>query len=276
MGIVQKIFIKLRNAGKQLAEALDGGQAIYNQRRNKERKITNGKETFVFSIPNRLCLYRAETFFSKEPETLGWIDGFAAGDVFWDIGANVGLYSIYAAKKGVNVYAFEPSVFNLEVLARNIHLNKLADAVSILPVALSDTQGFGLMNMSSKETGGALSTFDKSYGFDGKPLKIVFNYKILSLTGNDAITNLGIPLPDHIKIDVDGIEHLILAGAATPLASARSVLIEVSRDFKEQKEEIFSLMEKAGLVLKQYSADEMEHYHISDNAPTANLIWVRK
>ena len=67
-----------------------------------------------------------------------WIDRMNDGSVLWDIGANVGIYSIYAAvSKRANVIAFEPSIFNLEFLARNINLNHVADRVSIVPLPLS-------------------------------------------------------------------------------------------------------------------------------------------
>ena len=73
-----------------------------------------------------------------EPDTLSWIDEMIEGSTFWDIGANVGGYSIYAAKsKGCAVFAFEPSPFNLEFLARNIWLNNLEDKITVIPIALS-------------------------------------------------------------------------------------------------------------------------------------------
>jgi FkbM family methyltransferase len=54
------------------------------------------------------------------------------GSVLWDIGANVGLYSCYAVKaRDCRVFAFEPSVFNLELLARNIFLNGIADQATM-------------------------------------------------------------------------------------------------------------------------------------------------
>src|SRR6516225_6500482 len=51
----------------------------------------------VFYCLGDLALWRARTLLAKEPETIEWIDSFRAGDVFWDVGANVGLYSLYAA-----------------------------------------------------------------------------------------------------------------------------------------------------------------------------------
>jgi len=75
-----------------------------------------------------------KVFATKEPETLEWIDRIPEKSVLWDIGANVGLYSCYAAKaRGCRVFAFEPSVFNLEILARNIFLNQLTDQITIVP-----------------------------------------------------------------------------------------------------------------------------------------------
>ena len=66
-------------------------------------------------------------FSQKEPETLEWIDNFDSNGktIFWDIGANIGLYSIYAATKfdSLDIFAFEPSTSNLRVLSRNISLN---------------------------------------------------------------------------------------------------------------------------------------------------------
>ena len=70
---------------------------------------------FKFYVPNPLSLYRAKTFSTKEPDTLGWIDSLDKSSIMWDIGANIGLYSIYAAKcRNIKVFAFEPSVYNLE------------------------------------------------------------------------------------------------------------------------------------------------------------------
>ena len=52
---------------------------------------------YFYHVPTQFTLWRAQTLFSKEPETIKWINGFNAQDIFLDVGANVGMYTIYAA-----------------------------------------------------------------------------------------------------------------------------------------------------------------------------------
>lgn len=205
-----------------------------------------------FSAPNSLCHWRAETFSTKEPETLEWIDSIRKDSVFWDIGANIGLYSIYAAKwKNCQVWAFDPSVFNLELLARNIYLNDLTDRICILPFALSDSLGANKLRLTTTEWGGALSTFGKNFGWDGKSIQQVFEFRTLGLSMEDAVQRLAIPRPDYIKMDVDGLEHLILKGGQSVLLNVREILIEVNDDFHEQAEQCRTLLNQAGMILKE-------------------------
>ena len=70
-------------------------QLITQCMQRTERVNHNGLEMF-FSVPNELNHFRVTTFATKEPETLEWIDGLPEGCVLWDIGANVGLYTVYA------------------------------------------------------------------------------------------------------------------------------------------------------------------------------------
>jgi len=106
------------------------------------------------AVPNSINRFRAKSFSSKEPETLDWIDQLPMGSKLWDIGANIGLYSIYAAqKRKCRVVAFEPSVFNLELLARNLFLNGLQERVSLVPLALSDKLAVNQLRMTTTEWG---------------------------------------------------------------------------------------------------------------------------
>ena len=135
------------------------GRYLFNQIINttmqRVHEVSHGGLTLKFATPNSLCDWRAKTFSTKEPETLEWIDLIPKDSILWDVGANIGLYSIYAAKRrNCKVYAFEPSVFNLELLARNIFTNGLTDQICIMPVALSDQLGTNQMHMTTTVWGG--------------------------------------------------------------------------------------------------------------------------
>ena len=89
-------------------------------------EIFNKKK--IFFIPNKLIKWRVETLRTKKPETLEWIDTFNKNEkiIFWDIGANIGLYSIYNALNNNSLtISFEPSTSNLRTLSKNIYLNNL-------------------------------------------------------------------------------------------------------------------------------------------------------
>ena len=99
------------------------GEIVITDAMKRKRSVIHNNTQLTFTVPNQLNRFRIDTFSTKEPETLEWIDTIPNNSTLWDIGANVGLYSIYAAKaKNCKVIAFEPSVFNLELLARNIFI----------------------------------------------------------------------------------------------------------------------------------------------------------
>ena len=240
-------------------------------------EVKHDGTSLVFATPNRLCRWRAQTFSTKEPETLAWIDGIPEGSRLWDVGANVGLYTLYAAKRRkCRVWAFEPSVFNLELLARNISLNHLSEQVCIVPLALSDRLAASTLRMTTTEWGGALSTFDKGFGWDGKAIQQVFEFQTLGLSMDDACERFSIPQPDYLKMDVDGIEHLILAGGGNLLAGVKEVLIEVNDDFKEQADQVAAHLTKAGLVLKEKRQSELIASSTAGFANSYDQIWGRR
>ena len=268
-----KLFINIlhrSNAGRYILD-------IINNHIIKRRKKVFYKDlSLTFYVPNRLSYYRADTFSTKEPETLSWIDNFDNESTFWDIGANIGLYSCYAAKKkNCNVYAFEPSIFNLEWLAKNIHTNNLVNNITIIPIPLTKSLSKNTLNFSTTEWSGALSTFGQNYGHDGKSMENIFKFSTIGLSMNDIKQILEVPQPNYIKIDVDGIEHLIIQGGEKVLFHVKELLVEINKNFEEQnnnsnkylKQLVVDLKEKKRIELFQNNKRFSSMY---------NQIWIKK
>ena len=240
---------------------------------NRVADVAHNNISMKFAVPNALNHFRVDTFSTKEPETLDWIDTFPKESVFWDVGGNVGLYSIYAAKKKqCKVYCFEPSVFNLELLARNIFLNNVQKLVCIMPIPLSDKMGISQMQLSNTEWGGALSTFGKNIDSSGNSFKDVFSYQTFGISADQVVSNLNLPQPNFIKIDVDGIEHFILSGANKILNSVSGVLVEINDDFNEQADLSKRIMQNAGFKFIDKFKSEFVSVEFEN---TYNQIWER-
>lgn len=262
-------------SGKTVVGRYLHGQ-IVNRAMSRRQTVTHQGVSLEFATPNALSKFRADSFSTKEPETLEWIDRIPQGSILWDIGANVGLYTCYAAKaRACRVFAFEPSVFNLELLARNISLNALTQQVTVVPLPLADQLTVSRLNMTSTEWGGALSTFGREFGHDGEPLHAVFELPTIGLSMVDAVTLLRIPQPDYIKMDVDGIEHLILKGGMPVLSHIKGALIEINDQFAAQANEANRHLQSAGLTLKEKRHAAYFDTHASAARHTFNQIWSR-
>lgn len=238
----------------------------------------DGELSLKFFTPNAMTYMRAKTFSSKEPETIKWIDEFSDNSIMFDVGANVGIYSIYSAKsKGNKVYAFEPSVFNLALLAKNIHLNNVDDLIKIVPNPLSEKNGFADFKLSSVDEGAALSAFGVDYGCDGEKIGDLVSYQVFGFSMDYMLENKIIhDFPNMIKIDVDGIEHIILRGAINTLTDdrCRTVLVEINDNFSQQSTEATEILKSCGFSLKekQQSPDlrDSDQYN-----GLHNQIWVK-
>lgn len=173
----------------------------------------------------------------------------------------------------VEFFSFEPSVFNIELLSRNIYINKLYDNISIIPLPLTENVSISNMNMSSTDWGGALSTFGKDYTHDGKKLQKKFEFSVIGLSMDQCVSLLNIPKPDYIKMDVDGIEHLILKGGKDILKGVKSIILEINEDFEFQAREAPRLLRESGLTFKEKRHSEM--FDAGEFQNTYNQIWVR-
>ncbi len=227
--------------------------------------------------PNATCRFRADSFSTKEPETLEWIEQWGGDGAFFDVGANIGLYSLYFAKLfNDKVYAFEPSALNLGLLAKNIALNELNDQIVVMPIPLTVGNVTASFTLSETNEGGAQSTFGATYGHDGLPLKEKMTYQMPGCSLDFLIESGIVPeLPSLLKIDVDGIEHLVLEGAQAVLRSAslRSILIEVNDEFVELASGVNSQLITSGFKLESKRHGDM--FQKGKFSHTFNQIWVR-
>lgn len=162
-----------------------------------------------------ICVQSSEEYYmrsksaAKEPETVAWIDTIPEGGVLFDIGANVGMYSLYAGKRKLRVVAIEPHPASYASLCRNIQLNFLEPYVLPLSVAVSTCSAFMPLQYSNWQAGAA---FHKNHPLQARLDSIV---RTIRLT------------PTHLKIDVDGSELDVLQGATKTLESVQSIMIEI-------------------------------------------------
>lgn len=181
----------------------------------------------VFACPTKRSAHDPNAFYTNEPETLRWIDTLPEGAVLWDIGANVGLYSLYAARhRRCRVIAFEPSAASYAVLCENLHRNRLDARVEAYCLALAGETRLDRLYMSDAAAGGSMHAFGKSENLLGAIQQPV-TQAVPGFTIDRFIEIFGPPAPDHVKLDVDSIEAEIIAGGAETLRRyTKSVLVE--------------------------------------------------
>ncbi len=214
-------------------------------------KLENG---LMMTADAELEVWRAETLFSKEPETIAWIDHYSkGGGFFYDVGANVGAYSLYAAytSGGLEVYSFEPVAANYLSLLKNKSINKLPN-LTPFHVALSSKNGLNTIYLSDERVGNSGAQISVPINEHGQRFDPLAKERILCLGLDSMVENYEFPVPTFIKIDVDGHELDILTGAAKTLADPKvlSILIECNGD--ESKMKIESI-----LLDKGFSPDDI-------------------
>lgn len=195
--------------------------------------VVAGRE-FRFHTSNPHTRIRFQYFFLHEPGLLRLISTFGPDDVFLDIGANVGSFTAVAAGvRGCKVFAIEPFSTNYAELQRNIELNNIGDRVTPLRIAISDTSEEGRFAISAPHIGSAAHAFDEPPS-DG-PTGSGGNEQVQGYRLDDLISEGRIDFPTHIKIDVDGTEHRIIAGMPETLADPRLRSLRMEVDLTDPR-----------------------------------------
>ena len=164
-----------------------------------------------------------------EPDTIEWLEQLPEEPVvLWDIGANIGLYSLFAATtRQCRVMAFEPHAATFDLLNVNIALNHLEDRITALPVALCGQTRIDQFNMAAMDAGGSMHGFGVESDQFGQKIQTVFRSGAIGMTLDDFVRVFRPPLPHYLKIDVDGLEPEIIRGGRETLSNVRSVIVEM-------------------------------------------------
>lgn len=188
-------------------------------------------EGLTWITPNQHVAWRVSSLQTKEADTYAWVNAMDPADTLIDIGANIGQYSLLAAKRGVRVHAFEPESQNFALLVRNIAINNLGSFITPWPVALSDHLSMEVLHLSSIVAGGSCHAYGEPISFTGERKDFPYRQGSISTTLDHFCARYG--TPTHIKIDVDGFEHLVIAGGLETIRHCKSILIEINTNYPE-------------------------------------------
>lgn len=204
---------------------------------------------FKYDQFNNLIKKRLNCFFTSEPKTLEWIDSFKKGETLVDIGANIGLYTLYAAKKGINVHAFEPHAGSYADLITNIQINGF-DNVKAYPFAIMDKNSVDELSIYSLAPGQSRNDFG------------IKDQRARHYVAGFTLDHIRVK-PEHIKIDVDGLEAKVIAGIKRSFENVKSMLVETN-----------SIKTLKPLIARGFEIDESMTYKFNDTE--ANYILRRQ
>ena len=252
---------------------------IYELLRNHNVKKMLNNKTTIFFCPSSETKRRIDTILTKEPETIDFINNFTEIKnkdknkdlIFFDIGSNIGLYSIYASQTidKIKVYSFEPSFNNLSILSKNISINNLNEKIFIMPFSVTEKKESRLFFPSKfyetmDQEGGAINYFgeiNKLFVDSSKNKNNFLTYSTFGTSLDNLIDEKVIPLPDVIKIDTDGQELKILRGSRNLLKNCSKLKIQIELNEKDIAHfgESLKILESNGFIfLKKLRNDD---YH---------------
>lgn len=218
-------------------------------------KVAADNKVLRFVADNDMLAWRAQSLTTKEPATIEWLRGLEKDEVLLDVGANVGTYTIFAAVvQGCRVVALEPEALNFATLCMNVQLNGLQERVDVWPFAASSSSGYDMLYLSQFSAGGSCHSYGAEVGFDLKPRPSPRRQGCHAVAIDRMVDGGAFPQPDHVKIDVDGIEHLVIAGMMRTLPRVRSLCVELNLNLAEHRE-VRGLLQTLGYKLDAAQVD---------------------
>lgn len=181
----------------------------------------NGVE-FTVGFRSNVEFKRARAFPAKEEEYVSsLLDAAHSASVFFDIGANIGLFSLAAGvvHDHLRVFSFEPERLNYQRLVANIRQNSLSERVTPLRLALGSHRG----RLPLQRRGDHPGIGGHAIAIDA-PADSAHRDEVASETVDRLVSDAEVPPPDLIKIDVEGFELQVLRGMRRTLTHERPVV----------------------------------------------------
>jgi FkbM family methyltransferase len=194
-----------------------------------------------FDAPNADPGFRLGTY--ELPVQKALAQYLQPGAVFYDIGANVGFFSIIAAKKIGNkgqVYAFEPVPENVTTIQRNVELNRFTN-VTVVDKAVSSSSGQAELLLAHHIGGAVLATAAMPPDMKGTMF-------VETVTIDNSLDSIHLKPPTVVKIDVEGAEIDVLRGMMQTIQKFKPVI------FYEVDDSDRSIFERKSQELAQFMA----------------------
>lgn len=165
----------------------------------------------------------------EEDNIKEYIDSLEEGSVFYDLGANLGWFSLYASARGLKTYSFEIDRSNFSGLVGNVeHNSHLKDRIFIFNSGIADKKQTVVLRTRDQVIGEHHKTIDIPL-YCGQENIVSSNH--ITHVDVDSLDNLieenNLPYPDHLKVDIDGSEYSFLVGSPVVLRRAKSMVIEL-------------------------------------------------
>ena len=231
LSIFRRLFIKT----KKNRSMMD----VFNK--HKFFVIEDSRLLFTLRDLGNSSIARGKFFFMQEQDVTSWIDSFHPKSNFLDIGANIGVFSLYAAKRGHNIISIEPESLNFAALNININDNNFNNNIRAYPFSIDSEKKIGMLELSELNWGKSGHNFNNKTIDKKKFLQGSYGFSIDTLAEEINF------VPDYVKVDVDGNELKVLNGMKKLLKnkSVTSILVEIDIR-REENNEIFSLLTNYG------------------------------
>lgn len=192
---------------------------------NLKETVRFDNKELIFKTGHNRINNRVKNFYTDEPMIIDWIKNFDQNDIFLDIGANVGSYSIAALSKGSFVYSVELDLNNTAILFENVFLNNYCDRNIILPFGVGNKNSIEKIFFRDFTKGDCLQSINRETEIPTKKinpfqsLQPIFKLDYL-------FAELSLKKPNKIKIDVDGNEKIVFEGGKETILSAKEIYYE--------------------------------------------------